>query len=181
MKTNSAKHRKNTRKKPKSSSKLQALEKNEKQTPKTREKTPKSSSFPLGFSWILAFSLVFYSVLCWGFRALAGLSWILNFALVFYGVLWCVLSFPRGFSWMLGVLGHFTRCFCCFWSFKFGSTFPKLIQGGRLAGFAGFCEGLAGFWPGFTWIHLAFVGFGGPKWARTTSKISEVGQDHFEI
>ena len=145
MKKNSAKHRKTREKKPKSSSKLQAFAKNEKTTPKTREKTPKSSSFPLGFSWILAFSLVFYSVLCWGFRMLAGLSWILNFALVFYGVLSCFFSFPRGFSWILGVLGHFTRCFCCFWSFKFGRTFPKLIQGGLLAGFAGFCEGLAGF------------------------------------
>jgi hypothetical protein len=35
----------------------------------------------------LAFSLVFYSVLCWVFRMLAGLSWILIFSLVFYGVL----------------------------------------------------------------------------------------------
>jgi hypothetical protein len=43
MRKNYTKHRKTREKKPKSSSNLQAFDKNEKKTPQTREKTPKSS------------------------------------------------------------------------------------------------------------------------------------------
>jgi len=45
MRKNNTKHRKNTRKKPKSSSNLQAFDKNEKKTPQTREKRQNPAHF----------------------------------------------------------------------------------------------------------------------------------------